>query len=494
MSSNDEFENEYIELSGVKKRKENIKNEEQEKKNKIENKKLKKELKKQNKEKKEFSLFKKKDKEEKEDSKKDLNVLEFEVSEEQKTKRKNKKKSFKEIFSNIENISKPRLALIIALIVIIVSFIFIFVCYKTIEDFRDFIDFSILKKEITIDNVKVIDLESNQSYSRSVNSIISKYNVFVYDDKICSLKENKLRIFNKNGNVEKEILVEISDPLVCSNGQLLLVAENNGNKLYNISGKDILWEKDIDKRISKISINENGYVALVGVGSTYKSVIYLFDPTGEEVFRKYISNSVVIDLEISSDNKNLAYAEIDTTGSLINSTIKVVSIEKAKAEAADAVTYEYTEITDKLLNNISYYGDSIVAEYDGEIKVIKAKKEVDKVIDFNTENVIFADVSLKDRAIIVKENQKEDGSAQTRVEFINPITKSSRVYNLKGAAKEIYTYKDKAVINIGSELFILRNNGTLVKKYVSEEDISEVHMTNNIVVVVNRNKLEVIEI
>ena len=126
--------------------------------------------------------------------------------------------------------------------------------------------------------------------------------------------------------------------------------------------------------------------------------------------------------------------------------------------------------------------------------MIKANKEVDKVIDFNSENVIFADVSLKDRAIIVKENQKEDGSAQTRVEFINPITKSSRVYNLKGAAKEIYTYKDKAVINIGSELFILRNNGTLVKKYVSEEDISEVHMTNNIVVVVNRNKLEVIEI
>ena len=34
----------------------------------------------------------------------------------------------------------------------------------------------------------------------------------------------------------------------------------------------------------------------------------------------------------------------------------------------------------------------------------------------------------------------------------------------------------------------------LSRKYVSEEDISEVHMTNNIVVVVNRNKLEVIEI
>lgn len=46
------------------------------------------------------------------------------------------------------------------------------------------------------------------------------------------------------------------------------------------------------------------------------------------MFKTYLSSSKAVDVAISNDNKHLAIAEVDTSGTIIQSSIKIISIEK----------------------------------------------------------------------------------------------------------------------------------------------------------------------
>lgn len=82
--------------------------------------------------------------------------------------------------------------------------------------------------------------------------------------------------------------------------------------------------------ISRINVNKNGYVSVIITGTTYKSIIQTFDSQGNEMFKTYLSNSIAMDSDISSDNKYMSFAEISTNGTTVQSRIKTVSIQKAK--------------------------------------------------------------------------------------------------------------------------------------------------------------------
>ena len=56
-------------------------------------------------------------------------------------------------------------------------------------------------------------------------------------------------------------------------------------------------------------------------GTTHKSVIVTYDAKGTELFKTYRSSTTALDATVAPDNKYLAFAEIDTTGTNIQSNI-----------------------------------------------------------------------------------------------------------------------------------------------------------------------------
>ena len=58
------------------------------------------------------------------------------------------------------------------------------------------------------------------------------------------------------------------------------------------------------------------------MNTTYKSIITLYDSNGKQLLRNFMSSTRVIDVSISNDNKYLAFAEMDTSGTVIKSTIQ----------------------------------------------------------------------------------------------------------------------------------------------------------------------------
>ena len=120
------------------------------------------------------------------------------------------------------------------------------------------------------------------------------------------------------------MIIKINTPIITTNGKYLLIAEKDKNKIYLISSNEIIWEKELEGNIDKITVNKNGYVAVILSGTIYKSIIQNFDNSGNELFKTYLSSTTAMDADISLDNQYLSFVEVNSNGTIAESTIKTI--------------------------------------------------------------------------------------------------------------------------------------------------------------------------
>ena len=165
-------------------------------------------------------------------------------------------------------------AIITIFICIISILLFILFCfYMGNKSFRDFMDKYVLMKNVVENNVTAIPLEESENYT-----------VYAYDKYISIFNQNTLVGYNSAGKKEYELTVEITNPIVDINNRFLLIAEKEKQKIYLISGSNIVWEKELEGNISRVSVNKNGYVSVILTGTTHKSVIQVLDASGNTLF------------------------------------------------------------------------------------------------------------------------------------------------------------------------------------------------------------------
>lgn len=411
-----------------------------------------------------------------------------------KPKRKDQKKNDKSInllyFGKNENktINTKRLAGIVILILLICVIIILYSVYATNEQFRYFVDEHVLDKKIEENNLKFINIED---YDKS--------NIFAFSKYIAILENNTLVTYNSSGKKEAENIIEISNPITDSNGKFLIIAEQNASRAYLMADNTIKWDKDLEGNITRISVNSNGYSAIILSGTAYKSVVILFDDLGNELFRFYLSNTIAVDVSISDDNKYLSIAEVNTRGTLIQSNIKVISITKAteqiENEASEAIVYTYNAPSNKLILEIKYQNKTkLVCAYDNEIHVIKDNQDTKTTeTDTKKEKVTFYSIDLNNH--IIKNIEENSGlfNTTTAVKIINSTSQKENVYKFNGVIKQLYCKNNKIALNLGSEIHFIDTNGWLIKKYTSAKEIRKIVITDDIAGIVYRDKIEIVK-
>lgn len=383
---------------------------------------------------------------------------------------------------NIKKLNKKKVTMASIIALIVVVFIILFIIYCACKPFRDVIDKYVLMKNVVEDSTNAIRIDENE-----VNYI------YGYDKYISILSNNTLKNYNSSGKLDGEIGVEISNPIVATNGKYLLIAEKEKNRIYLVSGNEIIWQKELEGNIDKMTVNKNGYVSVILSGTTYKSVIQTFDNLGDELFKTYLSSTTAVDVDISLDNQYLAFSEINTSGTTLQSIIKIVSIQKAKTTPTESIIYTYAEQNGNFITNIKYQdGNRLICMYDDGIYVIKNENN-DKVLELTEEGskVSFGGIELSNNLYRVIEKSSLLNT-QTRVEIVSTASKKTNVYSFDGVAKEIYSYEDIIAVNVGSEVHFISTNGWLIKKYISTQEVKKVIMCNNFAGIVYRDKIEIV--
>lgn len=379
-----------------------------------------------------------------------------------------------------KKINKKKMIIVISVVVIILIVAITMLIYFSSRDARKFLDKYLFRKNITQEKLVSIDLDFD-----------SNTNVFAYNKNICILAENKLMVYNSSGKKEKAIDLEINTPEYSVNDKYIAISEKNGSKIYLLNGSEVLWTASVDGQISKINVNKNGYVSIILSGTAYKSVIVIYDKNGNELFKRYQASTKVVDTTISDDNKYLAFAEVNTSGTTIGSSIKIVSIENPE----EPIIYTYNADSNKLIINIEYHNNKIICMFDDEISAIENNNCI-SIINLNEKdkNINFANINLN--GFVYRATEQSDGlfNTNTLLELVNTSNNKINVYTVEGVAKAIYSFNNLIAVNLGQEIEFINTSGWLIKRYNSEQEVQSVVIGNGIAGIIYKDKVEIINL
>ena len=381
--------------------------------------------------------------------------------------------------------NRNKLIIAISLGIILAIVLITMLVYYSSRDARNFLDTYLFRKNVTQEKLNSVDLDYDSNTS-----------VFAYDKYICILAENKLMEYNSAGNLEKEIDLEINNPIYSVNNKYIAISEKNGNTLNLISGSEILWTNQLDGKISKINVNNNGYVSVIVTGTTNKSVIVTFDNKGNELFKTYLSKTTAVDTSISKDNKYLAFAEVNTSGTTIQSYVKVIEIEKTKQSPSESIIKTYVADNNKLIINIKYSDNNkIVCQYDNEITLLENETNT-LLIDLNEDdkNINFANINLDGYAYRAVEENDGLFNTNTALEIRNVYSDKTEVYTVEGTAKYIYSFNNIIAVNLGQVIEFVNTKGRLLKKYSSTQEVQDVVIGNGIAGIIYKDRAEILNL
>ena len=381
-----------------------------------------------------------------------------------------------------KKINKKKIIIISIIAIILIAIIALAIVYTKNQQAREWIDKNIFRKEVMQDKVATIELKEEQN------------NIYAFNKYIGVLNKTKLNIYNQNGSTEAELEVQISNPLFNSANRFLAIAENQGQKFYLIEDKETKWEAEVEGNIEQINVNKNGYVAVAITGTSYKTVVAVYSPEGKELFKTYLSSTRATDITISNDNKYLAIAEIDTSGTIIKSSIKVISIEKARTDPTNSVEKTYEGENDKLITNIQYQDkNKLICMYTDKITIIEDDQETN-LVDNKDKKVIFQSVELTNNAVSVEEQSSGLFTANSQVNIVNVDNKQTKTYTAESVTKEIITYGNKIALNLGTEVEFINTDGWLIKRYVANQEITKIVMSDNMAGIIYRDKIEIVNL
>ena len=358
------------------------------------------------------------------------------------------------------------------------------IIYKTNGTFRKFTDKYIFRKDVTEENVPSIEIDYE-----------SNTNIIPYGKYICILAENTLFEYNSSGKMEKQVKIEINNPVYDVQNSYLVIGEKNSQKLYLINGDRIIWEKDIEGNLSKVRVNKNGYVSAIVTGTTYKSVIVTYDNNGNELFKSYSSNTIAVDACISPDNTELAYAEVNTSGAVLQSNIKIISVAEAK-ETNTEPKNTYNAEPNNLILRIKYQGkNELVCMYENSIHVLSGETDTEILtLNEQEQKVMFADINLN--GYVFRAIEKSTGlfSANTVIEMRNVNNQRLTPYTSENIAKNIICNQNIIAIDLGTEVEFIDTNGWLVKRYSSSQVVRNIIICDGLAGIIYRDKIELISL
>lgn len=372
-----------------------------------------------------------------------------------------------------KGLNKKKLFILITIALLLILFMVFSILYSKNASVRGFFDMYIFKKNITEGTLPKI------SYSDC--------DVFAFNNYIVTLGNNVLTFYNKSASSVGSLELEISAPLFASCGNYLCIAEKNGSKIYLIHNKVIVWQKDIEGNISNISLNKNGYVSVSISNTSYKTICKLFSDTGTELFTNFLSKTYVVDSAISSDNKYLALAIVDSSGITISSSINLISIADAINGSSSSVQYAYTAPTDSLVVNIEFCDNTLICIYDNHIDAI-SNNSCNELTNFQNSNIIFADVNNK----LIQIEKKSSGlfSSKFELQIVNSKDNSKKSYEFEKEPKTIDVCENVIAINFGTEALFINNSSWLIKDYSASQEINSIILSDNLAGIVFKDKIE----
>lgn len=304
---------------------------------------------------------------------------------------------------------------------------------------------------------------------------------------------NHIKGYSTEGKEKLDIFIPFQEIVSSSAGDFFVVGEKNGSNIYLISASKKLWDTQMNGSINDVYVNKNGYVAVIYKQSGYKSLIKVLSPSGGELFTSYLASTYAVDVAITSDNKTLAIAEIDTEGIHVVSAIKLIDINNLGNERIQKVPLE----DNTMVVDIEYNDkNELLVRTDSDIEILRGTQR-NKICSFDYSDTIYATIENQNQAILVK--KEENGLFDVKYQLLicmADLAETIKEYELYDIPKKIIAKGDIIAVVMDKEVLFVNTNAKLTKKVNVNSNVKDIKFfsDNDMIGIVFRNVMELVEI
>jgi len=381
---------------------------------------------------------------------------------------------FKEKRRNKKMTTLTVITLIAILLLIIISL------YMANREFRSFIDKYILRKEIYEENANSITIDTENT------SLI-----YAYDKNLAIYTDGNINFYNSNAKQVSNIEITLSKPIADSAKNYLALGDYGSQKICLVKDNELVWQKDIEGKVSKIAVNKEGYMAVSVTGTTYESIVLLYNEKGELQFSKYIS-TYVVGLALSEYHQYLGIAEIDNSGISPSTKIEMVSVELAKNNKKDATVNSYQAEANEYLSGIKFQTkDNLICCFDQYILKLN-EKETKKIYELS-DLTAYIDINMSESFARVDKEASSVFKSDYRLKIRN-TNGNDKVYIIEGNLINLKSRDDKIALNLGNEVQFINSKGWLEKRYISSQEIYDVVVSEKLGVIIYKTKIDLVSL
>lgn len=388
-----------------------------------------------------------------------------------------KKYSLEKFKERRKNRKMIKFTIITLIAIIILVFIALYMANKS---FNSFIDTYIFRKRISENDANSLTIDTDNL------SLI-----YGYDKSLVVYSDGSINFYNTDAKQTGNIEMTLSKPIADSEENYLALADYGLQKVCLIKSNNLVWQKDIEGKISKISVNKQGYVAVSVTGTTYESIVMVFNEKGDLLFSKYLSN-YVMDVDLSEDSKYIAIAEVDNSTILPVTKIEMVSVGLASTSSENATVNTYEAESNDLLTGMKFQSKNLLLCSFENYVLKMTDSSNDKIYEFS-DLTAYLEVDFKKGFVRIDKEESSVFKSDYRLK-ITGENGSEKVYIIEGSIKSLVCKDNKIALNLGKEVQFINNNGWLVKKFVGNQEVKSVLVSNKIGIIVFKDKISIISL
>lgn len=376
---------------------------------------------------------------------------------------------------------KNRKMIKFTIITLIAIIILVFIAlYMANKSFSSFIDTYILKKRISENDANSLTIDTDNL------SLI-----YAYDKSLVVYSDGSINFYNTDAKQTGNIEMTLSKPIADSEDKYLALADYGLQKVCLIKSNSLVWQKDIEGKISKVSVNKQGYVAVSVTGTTYESIVMLFNENGDLLFSKYLS-TYVIDVDISDDSKYIAIAEVDNSTILPVTKIEMVSVGLASTSSENATINTYEAESNKLLTGMNFQSKNVLVCSFEDYVLKMTDSSSDRLYEFS-DLTAYLEVDSRKGFVRIDKEESSVFKSDYRLKITNE-NNSEKVYIIEGSIKSLVCKDNRIALNLGKEVQFIDNNGWLVKNFIGNQEVKSVLVSNKIGIIVFKDKISIVNL
>ncbi len=267
-------------------------------------------------------------------------------------------------------------------------------------------------------------------------------------------------VVDKNANTQTTENFMLTDPVLHAKGNYSIVADYGGRRARLYEKGEVIREIETKGNIISVVTNAGGFFAIAQEAEGYNAAITVYRKNGEAIYRYSIAKNTFVDMDISSNNREMIIVEANLSSGTLGSNVVLVDFGSELAKK------------DYYVKSVLYVG--VHFNKNGTFLALSGKK----ADLYSHECVKMGEISFNDRELIASDITTDDMTT-----FVFPNSEATKdgyvveIYDRNGemrASSEFSTKPSHICVNgkyvsvaHGDGVDILKNNGKIKKSWAT---------------------------